>query len=223
MKVKSVILSLFLIPKDFPVCFLGNYWIELEENRWHTSLHLTDYITGTYRLFLISLNIFKYGMVNYFTSIKNLTKLLLLVKYDWFLRYNTLVDLWAFEKLQKPGYFILNYMLNSILFTVRLKISILVDEWTWVPTVSLSVFNASNWLEREVWDMHGIAFENHIDLRRILTDYGFLGHPLKKNFPLTGFFEVKYDETTKKVTLETINFIQELRFFSFAMPWRKLN
>jgi len=87
-----------------------------------------------------------------------------------------------------------------------------------MPSIS-GLFNSANWLEREIWDMFGINFNNHPDLRRILSDYGFEGHPFRKDFPLTGYVEVKYSYDTKRVILQSVKFTQEFRYFDFLSPW----
>jgi NADH:ubiquinone oxidoreductase subunit C len=86
-----------------------------------------------------------------------------------------------------------------------------------------SVYISANWWEREIWDLYGVFFRNHPDLRRILTDYGFEGHPLRKDFPLSGYVEVRYDEQEKKVICESIEFIQEFRVFDFSSPWAQFS
>eukprot|EP00798_Chlamydomonas_sp_ICE-L_P032216 gene32216-16774_t len=96
-----------------------------------------------------------------------------------------------------------------------------VDEVTPVPSI-VKVFSSANWFEREVWDMFGVFFSNHPDLRRILTDYGFQGHPLRKDFPLSGFTEVRYDYTKKRVVQENLELSQEFRLFDFSSPWDTL-
>jgi NADH:ubiquinone oxidoreductase subunit C len=83
----------------------------------------------------------------------------------------------------------------------------------------ISIFNSANWWEREIWDMFGVFFLGHSDLRRILTDYGFEGHPLKKDFPLIGFIEVRYSENKKKLIIELVNLSQDFRIFGFKSPW----
>jgi len=113
------------------------------------------------------------------------------------------------------------YNLLSIQYNSRIRIKTLVDELS--PLDSLvSIYSASNWFERETWDMFGIFFTQHPDLRRILTDYGFEGHPLRKDFPLSGFVEVRYDDTEKRVITEPIEMTQEFRYFDFSNPWEIL-
>lgn len=110
------------------------------------------------------------------------------------------------------------YDVLSLVFNTRLRIKALVDISLVVPTIS-AIFENANWWEREVWDLFGIFFEGHPDMRRILTDYGFEGHPMKKDFPLSGFIELRYNESKKKVVVEPVVLTQEYRTFSFDMPW----
>jgi NADH-quinone oxidoreductase subunit C len=100
----------------------------------------------------------------------------------------------------------------------RIRVKIQTDEDTAVPSV-ITVFPAANWFERETFDLYGVLFANHPDLRRILTDYGFAGHPLRKDFPLTGYVEVRYDDEQKRVVYEPVKLMQEFRSFDFLSPW----
>ena len=99
-----------------------------------------------------------------------------------------------------------------------MRVKLATDEDTPVPS-AVAVFSAANWFEREVWDLFGIFFENHPDLRRILTDYGFEGHPFRKDFPLTGYVEARYDEDQKRVIYEPVRLTQDFRAFDFLSPW----
>jgi NADH-quinone oxidoreductase subunit C len=110
------------------------------------------------------------------------------------------------------------YLLLSPKFNRRVRVKIATDEATPVPS-TVSVFAASDWYEREAYDMYGVLFEGHPDLRRILTDYGFDGHPLRKDFPMTGFVEVRYDDQEKRVRYEPVRLTQEFREFDFLSPW----
>lgn len=110
------------------------------------------------------------------------------------------------------------YNLLSLKLNNRITVKVALNDGEEVPTVC-QVFSTANWLEREAFDMYGIKFTNHPDLRRILTDYGFKGHPLRKDFPLTGYEEVRYDEKQKKVIYEPVKLQQEFRNFDFEMPW----
>jgi NADH-quinone oxidoreductase subunit C len=108
--------------------------------------------------------------------------------------------------------------LLSPILNQRIRIKVLTDEVTPVPSI-IDVFPAANWFEREAYDLYGILFSGHPDLRRILTDYGFEGHPLRKDFPMTGFVEVRYDDTEGRVVYEPVKLQQEFRSFDFLSPW----
>lgn len=110
------------------------------------------------------------------------------------------------------------YDMLSLKYNSRLRVKIFVNEITSIDSLT-NIFVNSDWWEREVWDMYGIYFNNHIDLRRILTDYGFEGYPLRKDFPLSGFIELKYDQTKKRIVLEPLELSQEFRIYNFEMPW----
>ena len=110
------------------------------------------------------------------------------------------------------------YNLLSLRHNQRIRIKLTTDEETPVPSVT-GVFNSAGWWEREAWDLFGIYFSDHPDLRRILTDYGFEGHPMRKDFPLTGFVEMRYDEAQKRVIYEPVQLTQEFRRFDFMSPW----
>lgn len=110
------------------------------------------------------------------------------------------------------------YDLLSLVYNTRIRVKIFVDPAASVLSIC-SVYKCADWWEREVWDMFGIYFNGHPDLRRILTDYGFEGHPLRKNFPLSGFVEVRYDEVYKRVITEPVVLTQEYRTFKFTSPW----
>jgi NADH:ubiquinone oxidoreductase subunit C len=112
----------------------------------------------------------------------------------------------------------LSYELLSLNFNSRLRVKTFVNEYA-LPKSTVSIYVNSNWWEREIWDLFGVFFESHPDLRRILTDYGFEGHPLRKDFPLFGFYEVRYDNTRKSMLHELVNFSQEQRFFYTTPVW----
>ena len=110
------------------------------------------------------------------------------------------------------------YDLLSLAINSRIRVKIFVNEITSVNSI-VAIFKNANWWEREIWDLYGIYFNNHPDLRRILTDYGFEGYPMRKDFPLSGYVEVRYDQTKRRVVLESIELTQEFRSFSFETPW----
>ena len=133
-------------------------------------------------------------------------------------QYNLLTCISGIDILHSQYRFGIIYELLSITFNSRIKIKIFVNEITCVES-SVSVFRNANWWEREIWDFYGIYFQNHPDLRRILTDYGFEGYPMRKDFPLSGYVEVRYDETKKRVVVEPIELSQEFRAFNYETPW----
>jgi NADH-quinone oxidoreductase subunit C len=110
------------------------------------------------------------------------------------------------------------YNLLSLKHNQRIRIKVETDEDAPVPSVT-GIFSAAGWYEREVWDMYGIAFADHPDMRRLLTDYGFSGHPLRKDFPLTGYVELRYDDEQKRVVYEPVKLTQDFRNFDFLSPW----
>lgn len=136
------------------------------------------------------------------------------------LSFRSFVDLFGADMLgiRSPRFEVI-YILLSLKLNNRITIKVALEDGESLTTVS-SVFSAANWFEREVFDMYGIKFENHPDLRRILTDYGFEGHPMRKDFPLTGYKEVRYDENQQKVIYEDVDLTQEFREFDFEMPWQ---
>jgi len=131
---------------------------------------------------------------------------------------NQLMDVCGVDYPERPERFEIVYSLLSLVHNMRMRIKIQTDELTPVPT-SVGVFSSAGWFEREVWDMFGVMFSDHPDLRRILSDYGFEGHPLRKDFPLTGYVEVRYDPDQKRVVYESVTLPQDYRNFDFASPW----
>ena len=140
------------------------------------------------------------------------------LKDDKELEFKQLIDICAVDYPERENRFDIVYQLLSVSLNYRLRIKISVADGELVPSI-VSCYSAANWFEREIWDLFGIVFSGHPDLRRILTDYGFAGHPLRKDFPLTGFVQVKYDDTEKRVINEPVNLIQDFRVFDFESPW----
>jgi len=135
------------------------------------------------------------------------------------LKFNQFIDLTAVDYPNKKNRFEMVYILLSVEFNFRIIIKFFINENESVDSIT-NLFPAANWYEREVWDLFGIAFNNHPDLRRLLTDYGFIGHPLRKDFPLSGNVEVKYDLNEKKVVYEPVKLSQSFREFDFESPWK---
>ncbi len=132
--------------------------------------------------------------------------------------FKVLVDISGVDYPEREARFDVVYQLLSPGQNQRLMVKVAVDEDTPVPTAT-EVYSAADWYEREAWDMYGIYFSDHPDLRRILTDYGFEGHPMRKDFPLTGRVEVRYDETQKRVVYDSVKLTQDFRSFDFLSPW----
>ncbi len=132
--------------------------------------------------------------------------------------FTQLVDLCGVDYLERAERFEVVYHLLSMKKNIRVRVKLTAGEDMPVPSVT-GVFPCADWLEREVWDMYGVFFSGHPDLRRILTDYGFDGHPLRKDFPLTGYVEVRYDEDQKRVIYEPVKLTQDFRTFDFLSPW----
>ncbi|XP_060597287.1 NADH dehydrogenase [ubiquinone] iron-sulfur protein 3, mitochondrial-like, partial [Ruditapes philippinarum] len=133
-------------------------------------------------------------------------------------QFLNLSDLTCVDVPARPYRFELVYILLSLRYNARIKIKTYTDELTPIDSIT-PVLPAANWYEREVWDMFGVYFSNHPDLRRLLTDYGFEGHPFRKDFPLVGYVEVRYDEEVGRCVLEPIELAQEFRKFEYSSPW----
>ena len=133
-------------------------------------------------------------------------------------RFIQLIDLCGADYPERERRFDVVYHLLSLKLNARVRVKVMTDEDTPVPSV-VGVFPNADWYEREAFDMYGIFFDGHPDLRRILTDYGFHGHPLRKDFPMTGYVEVRYDEALKRVVYEPVKLAQEYRDFDFLSPW----
>jgi NADH-quinone oxidoreductase subunit C len=134
------------------------------------------------------------------------------------LMFKELVDLCGVDYPERERRFDVVYHLLSMHHNARIRVKVETDENTPVPSV-VEVFPTANWFEREAWDMYGILFSDHPDLRRLLTDYGFEGHPLRKDFPMTGYVEMRYDEEQKRVVYEPVKLRQDLRSWDFLSPW----
>ncbi len=148
------------------------------------------------------------------TTPENLLGLLYFLKNNTLCLYTQLSEIACIDRPKNKLRFTVIYNLYSVHYTSRLYISIQTNEVNSIPSTT-DIFASAGWLEREVWDLFGIFFSGHPDLRRILTDYGFQGHPLRKDFPLTGFFEIYYNDSTKRLTYEPVELTQEYRIFTF--------
>ena len=151
-------------------------------------------------------------------NVENLTSTILFLKTNDKCRFKQLIDITAVDYLGREKRFKVVYLLLSHENNLRIVINAHIDEAVVVPSIT-KIFPSANWMEREVFDMYGVSFKGHPDLRRILTDYGFEGYPLRKDFPLTGHTEVRYSEAKKKVISEPVKLDQEYRDFDFESPW----
>ena len=152
------------------------------------------------------------------TSVSEIPEIIKFLKLDNKFKFKQLIDIAAIDYPNEEKRFELVYLLLSVENNMRVKISIKFETNEKVPSI-VKIFPSANWMEREIFDMYGIKFINHPDLRRILTDYNFKGHPLRKDFPLTGFNEVRYSEKEKKVIYEPVKLEQNYRNFDFSSPW----
>ena len=152
------------------------------------------------------------------SSKSNFIKIILFLKDHPNTSFDVLVDICAVDYPDRKNRFEIVYQLLSISLNLRMKLKLQVKEDEPVESLS-NIYPCANWYEREIWDLFGISFENHPDLRRILTDYDFEGFPLRKDFPLTGFVQVKYDDETQQVVNEPVKLDQEYRDFDNLSPW----
>ena len=153
---------------------------------------------------------------------ENIAKLLVFLRDDVNCQFKQLMDICGVDYPERPQRFEVVYNLLSLVQNNRITVKVMVDDKSSVPSVS-KVFSSADWWEREIWDLFGIFFSGHPDLRRILTDYGFDGHPLRKDFPLTGYVEVRYDDAQKRVVYEPVKLTQEYRNFDFLSPWEGMD
>ena len=159
-----------------------------------------------------------YGELNVDVQAAHLVEFMEFLKGDGACRFNQLIDITAVDHPERPQRFDVVYHLLSMYQNQRIRVRAALAEDEMCPSL-VSVFPAANWYERETFDMFGILFSGHPDLRRLLTDYGFRGHPLRKDFPTTGYVEVRYDEALKRVVYEPVKLVQEYRQFDFMSPW----
>ena len=135
--------------------------------------------------------------------------------------FEQLIDVCGVDYPERPERFEIVYSLLSVSLNQRIRVKVTADEDTPVPSV-VAVYPSANWFERETWDLYGVFFSDHPDLRRILTDYGFDGHPMRKDFPLTGYVEMRYDPDQRRVIYEPVKLQQDFRTFDFTSPWEAI-
>lgn len=184
---------------------------------------ITFYFINSLRLFipLINVKTFKNEIIIIILP-KFLSKIIEFLKLHTYTQTKILTCISGVDYPEYKKRFEIVYEFLSLIYNQRLRIKIYIDEFSFLSSI-VELFPSANWWEREIWDMFGVLFLNHPDLRRILTDYGFEGHPLRKCFPLTGYVEVRYNENNKRVICEPLKQLsQEFRQFNFSNPWNNI-
>jgi NADH-quinone oxidoreductase subunit C len=178
---------------------------------------LGDYLSSALAQDVLSWNVAKGELM---ITVKGgaLIKVLTFLRDDSNCQFKQLVDLCGVDYPGREQRFQIVYNMLSLKHNQRIRVKVDTDEETPVPSV-VALFSTAGWYEREVWDMFGVIFDGNPDLRRLLTDYGFQGHPLRKDFPLTGYVEVRYDDDQKRVVYEPVKLTQDFRNFDFLSPW----
>ena len=159
-----------------------------------------------------------HGELTITTTANDIVKVMTFLRDDERCQFWNIVDITAIDWPSRERRFDVVYHLLSPKHNARIRVKLEVDEATPVPSI-IDVFPGANWFERELYDLYGVLVTGHPDMRRLLTDYGFEGHPLRKDFPLTGFVEVRYDDEQKRVVYEPVKLTQEFRNFDFLSPW----
>ncbi len=175
----------------------------------HIATSLPDVVTG-FEVRLDELTVTAHA--------ENIVRLLKFLRDNTACQCQQLIDVCGADYPSRPLRFDVVYHLLSLTHNHRVRVKVQTDEDTPVPSV-IEIFASASWFERECWDLYGVMFTGHPDLRRILTDYGFQGFPLRKDFPLTGYVEVRYSEEQKRVVYEPVSLMQEFRNFDFMSPW----
>lgn len=182
-----------------------------------TLTDLSEHITSSLDHMVLGVDM-AFGELSLTVRADQIKSVLAFLRDDPTCRFLVLIDICGVDYPSRTPRFDVVYHLLSMHQNQRLRVKISTDEATPVPSV-VDVFPAANWFEREAFDLYGVLFSDHPDLRRLLTDYGFQGHPLRKDFPLTGHLEVRYDEEQKRVVYEPVSLTQEFRNFDFMSPW----
>ena len=166
----------------------------------------------------VSSPVVEHGMLVVTSTAERIVDVVRFLRDDPRCRFISFTDITAVDYPGREHRFDVVYHFLSPVLNARIRIKLVADETTQVPSI-IEVFPGADWFERETYDLYGILFVGHPDMRRILTDYGFDGHPLRKDFPLTGFVEVRYDDQEKRVRYEPVKLNQEFRKFDFLSPW----
>ncbi|MEI9993283.1 MAG: NADH-quinone oxidoreductase subunit C [Rhizomicrobium sp.] len=175
--------------------------------------HLADALPGA-----VTAQGVAFGELNIDVATAEIVRVMTFLRDDPSCEFKILVDICGVDYPKRDKRFDVVYHLLSLTKNLRLRVHVRVGADESVPSV-VAVYPAANWFERETFDMYGVAFTDHPDMRRILTDYGFSGYPLRKDFPLTGYVEVRYDDELKRVVYQPVQLVQEFRDFDFMSPW----
>lgn len=178
---------------------------------------LSDHLRGNLGP-VVSATKISYGELTIIVDATEIVRVARFLRDDPQCRFVSFIDICGVDYPQREKRFDVVYHLLSPYLNQRIRVKVQTDEATTVPSI-VEVFPAANWFEREAFDLYGVLFAGHPDLRRILTDYGFEGHPLRKDFPLTGHVELRYDDEQKRVVYEPVRLTQEYRMFDYLSPW----
>ena len=159
-----------------------------------------------------------YGELTLRVPVESLERIIKFLRDDSSCRFEMLIDICGVDYPERDPRFDVVYHLLSVGNNLRIRLKVSINGEGSVPSIT-ALYNTAGWFEREVWDLYGIYFTDHPDLRRLLTDYGFEGHPLRKDFPLTGYVELRYDDEQKRVVYEPVKLTQDFRSFDFMSPW----
>jgi len=195
----------------------------LERNRYYIKRRRKDMnLVSNYVFNSIPRYIFNatyYNILHFKTNPLYLNKVLSFFYLDHNTQAKLFIDLIGIDFLEKQNRFVLVYHVYSHIYNMRYYIKINANELIWVPSIT-NLYPASRWYEREIWDLFGVHFSNNLDLRRILTDYGFKGHPFRKDFPIGGYVQLSFNERLKTLVYSKVRFVQEFRNFDTLMPWK---
>lgn len=186
---------------------------QMDETLKDLSVHISSALGGAVLASHIA-----YGELTLEVDREQIVKVATFLRDDPSCLFACIVDVCGVDYPARPQRFDVVYHLLSLKQNLRIRLKVVTDEDTTVPSIC-SVYAGANWFEREAYDMYGILFTGHPELRRLLTDYGFDGYPLRKDFPLTGYVEVRYDDEAKRVVYEPVRLMQEFRKFDFLSPW----
>lgn len=192
-------------------------------NLLNTNTYIYNNLIGDYVILIAPEYVYMYTLHNFeepvcYVTVDSIYQFITLLYLHILLRYQYMVDITAIDYYERKFRFQLNYSLISMYANSRIRIKASLSEICKVNSIT-SIFQGANWYEREIWDFFGILFNNNTDLRRLLTDYAFEGFPLKKDFPLSGFVEIRYNEIVKRLAYVAIKSIQEFRVFELQNPW----